>query len=52
MMKMISNGRFQEIKGAGTFALSLSHEMDQQQSGGLCFEKNACDDCLSLLDHT
>jgi 8-oxo-dGTP pyrophosphatase MutT (NUDIX family) len=44
MMEMVSNGRFQEIKWAGTFALSLLHVRDGmpgccvgQQSAGLCF---------------
>eukprot|EP00804_Cyclotella_cryptica_P014799 CCRYP_015021-RB/>CCRYP_015021-RB protein AED:0.04 eAED:0.04 QI:148/0.33/0.75/1/1/1/4/459/352 len=47
MMEMISNGRFQEIKWAGTFALSLLHLRDGmpgccigQQSAGLCFGEN------------
>ena len=47
MMDMISNGRFQEVKWAATFALSLLHLKDDmpgccngRQSAGLCFGNN------------
>lgn len=47
MMEMVSEGRFQEVKWAATFALSLLHLKDEmkgcctgKQSSGLCFGDN------------